>query len=196
VRRWISILQSTTLVEGRSKQHKRRRTTITTTLMLYSHWFSCAILSVMQAFYFTFFLGLGCFFWVLFSTDQTCLMNIMSDWNSLEVVGGGERRGQGREKQQTSFFFFLLWWNWDVTEYACDVYSFFALEHRTALRIDAEEYYKGLRFRVSSWGEHLLAEVLRSGSSPQRWERILRPPPFPPRRPFLWALLSGVAFYM
>jgi hypothetical protein len=73
---------------------------------------------------------------------------------------------------------------------------FFALEHRTALRIDAEEYYKGLRFRVSSWGEHLLVEVLRSGSSPQRWERILRPPPFPPRCPFLWPLLSGVAFYM
>jgi len=79
VRRWTSILQSTTLFEGRSKQHKRRRTTITTALMLYSHCNSCAILSVMQAFYFTFFLGLGCFFWVLFSTDQTCLMNIMSD---------------------------------------------------------------------------------------------------------------------
>lgn len=109
--------------------------------------------------------------------------------------------GQGREKQQTSFFFFfLLWWNWDVTEYACDVYSFFALEQRTALRIDAEEYYKGLRFRVSSWGEHLLAEVLRSGSSPQRWERILRPPPFPPRRLFFlassfWCRLLHVDFW-
>ncbi len=39
-------------------------TTITTILMLYSHWFSCAILSVMQVFYFTFFwVWVDVFFW-------------------------------------------------------------------------------------------------------------------------------------
>jgi hypothetical protein len=59
--------------------------------------------------------GFGMFFlFFCFFSDRPCSLLNVSDWNSLEVVGGGERRGgEGRNNKQLFFFALMeLRCNW------------------------------------------------------------------------------------